>query len=246
LIELLENGEDIIQQTRSFDAGNGTTFALRTKEEANDYRYFADPDLPPFNITDVFLENVLKSIPPLPEELIAKYTAQLHLSEYDASVICDDKETADYFEALIKETANYKAAANWMLGPVKSYLNDHSISIKGFALQPKTLARLIQLVDENKVSFSIASSRIFPELIKDGNADPLQVAGRLNLLQISDSNEVLTWVEQALASMPDKVHEYKKGKKGLIGLFMGEVKKISKGKADPKIANQLLLEKLEN
>src|ERR1022692_1789049 len=123
MIEQVENGEAIIQQTRSFDAASGTTFALRTKEEANDYRYFADPDLPPFNITDIFLENVRKTIPALPEELIAKYITQFHLSEYDATVICDDKETADYFEALSKETKNYKAAANWMLGPVKSYLN---------------------------------------------------------------------------------------------------------------------------
>ena len=246
MIELVESGGTVIQQTRSFDAGNGTTFALRTKEEANDYRYFADPDLPPFNITDVFLESVLKTIPALPEELIAKYTAQLHLSEYDARVICDDKETSDYFEALIRETKNYKAAANWMLGPVKSYLNDNSISIKDFLLMPKTLARLIQLVDENKVNFSVASAKIFPELMKDGNAEPLEIADRLNLLQISDSDEVMTWVEQALAAMPDKVSEYKKGKKGLIGLFVGEVKKISKGKADPKITNQLLLEKLES
>jgi len=246
LIDIVEAGEEIIQQTRSFDAGNGTTFALRSKEEANDYRYFADPDLTPFNITDIFLENVRKTIPALPEELIAKYTQQFHLPEYDARVICDDKETSDYFEALIKETKNYKAASNWLLGPVKSYLNDNSISIKNFTLQPKILAQLIQLVDENKVNFSIASSRIFPELMKGENADPLQVAAKLNLLQSSDSDEVLAWVEQALSSMPDKVNEYKKGKKGLIGLFVGEVKKISKGKADPKIANKLLLEKLES
>jgi len=129
---------------------------------------------------------------------------------------------------------------------VKSYLNDNSISIKDFPVQPKTLAQLIQLVDENKLNFSIASSKILSELIKDGKAEPLQVAGRLNLLQTSNSDEVLTWVEQALAAMPDKVNEYKKGKKGLMGLFVGEVKKISKGKADPKITNQLLLEKLEN
>jgi aspartyl-tRNA(Asn)/glutamyl-tRNA(Gln) amidotransferase subunit B len=245
MIELVENGESIVQQTRSFDANNGTTFALRTKEEANDYRYFADPDLPPFNITDAFLENVRKTIPALPEELIKKYTKQLNLPEYDARVICDDKETADYFESLIKETSNYKAASNWMLGPVKSYLNDHSISTKDFSLQPKTLAQLIQLVDENKVNFSIASSRIFPELIKDANADSLKVAEKLSLLQNSDLDEVMKWVEQALASMPDKVKEYKMGKKGLIGLFVGEVKKISKGKADPKITNKLLLEKLE-
>lgn len=246
MIDLVENGEPISQQTRSFDAANGTTFALRTKEEANDYRYFADPDLPPFDITDIFLNSVSETIPALPEELVAKYTEQLHLSEYDARVICDDKETADYFEALIKETKNYKAAANWMLGPLKSYLNDHHISIKDFSLKPKTLAQLIRLIDDNKVNFSTASSRIFPELVKNENPDPLEVAANLNLLQTSNSNEVMNWVEQALASMPDKVSEYKKGKKGLIGLFVGEVKKISKGKADPKITNQLLLEKLES
>lgn len=245
MIGLLENGEAIVQQTRSFDASNGTTFALRTKEEANDYRYFPDPDLPPFNITDEFLENARKTIPALPDELLKKYTQQLHLPEYDAGVICDDKEMADYFELLIKETKNYKAAANWLLGPVKSYLNENGISTKDFSLPAQTLARLILLIDDNKVNFSVASSRIFPELVKEGNIDPLQVATRLNLLQNSDSDEVLKWVEQALASMPDKVSEYKKGKKGLIGLFVGEVKKISKGKADPKITNKLLLEKLE-
>jgi aspartyl-tRNA(Asn)/glutamyl-tRNA(Gln) amidotransferase subunit B len=246
LIGLVENGETIVQQTRSFDANTGTTFALRTKEEANDYRYFADPDLPPFNITDAFLENVRKTIPALPEELIARYTLQLHLPEYDARVICDDKEMADYFEALIKESSNYKAASNWLLGPVKSYLNDNGMPMKDFSMLPKTLAGLIQLVDDNKVNFSVASSKIFPALIKDGNEDPMQVASKLNLLQSSDSDEVLAWVEQALASMPDKVNEYKKGKKGLIGLFVGEVKKISKGKADPKITNKLLLEKLDS
>ena len=132
-----------------------------------------------------------------------------------------------------------------MLGPVKSFLNEQNLSIKDFSLQPKILAQLIQLVDENKVNFSVASSKIFPELIKNKDCSALEIAGRLNLLQISDTDEVRAWVEQALKAMPEKVNEYKKGKKGLIGLFVGEVKKISKGKADPKITNQLLLEKLE-
>ncbi|MBS1946713.1 MAG: Asp-tRNA(Asn)/Glu-tRNA(Gln) amidotransferase subunit GatB [Bacteroidetes bacterium] len=246
MIELIENGKAIVQQTRSFDANNGTTFALRTKEEANDYRYFPDPDLPPFNITDAFLENVRKTIPAMPEALVAKYKQELHLPEYDARVICDDKETVGYFESLIKETKNYKAASNWLIGPVKSYLNEKGISIKDFPVLPKTLAQLILLIDENKLSFSVASSKIFPVLLKDGNADPAQVAGKLNLLQSADTDEMMQWVEQALASMPEKVIEYKKGKKGLIGLFVGEVKKISKGKADPKITSKLLLEKLEN
>ena len=129
MIELVENGKVIVQQTRSFDATNGTTFALRTKEEANDYRYFADPDLPPFQVTDSFLEDIRSTIPALPEELLEQFTTVLNLTEYDARVICDDKETADYFGEVIKETSNYKAAANWLLGPVKSYLNEHSLNI---------------------------------------------------------------------------------------------------------------------
>jgi aspartyl-tRNA(Asn)/glutamyl-tRNA(Gln) amidotransferase subunit B len=245
MMEMLENNERIIQQTRSFDASNGTTFALRSKEEANDYRYFPDPDLPPFFVTNELLQKVKNSIPALPEELIKKYTTDLHLTEYDAQVICDDKDLSDYFEQLIKQTTNYKAAANWLLGPVKSYLNENGISIDKLNLSPATLAQLIQLVDEEKLNFSIASSRVFPVLIKSGNADALQVATELNLLQNSDAGEVSAWVEEALAKMPDKVTEYKKGKKGLMGLFVGEVKKISKGKADPKLTNKLLLEKLE-
>jgi len=246
MIEEVEKGAKIIQQTRSFDAVTGTTFAMRTKEEANDYRYFADPDLPPFHITDSFLQAVRETIPALPEELVTKYTAILKLSEYDARVICDDKETVDYFEQLIKITDNYKAAANWLLGPVKSYLNENSISIDQLSVPAKKLAQLIQLVDDGKTNFSIASSRILPELIKRPGEDPLQIATSMNLLQSSDADEVALWVQQALAKMPDKVEEYKKGKKGLMGLFVGEVKKISKGKADPRLANQLLLEKLEN
>ncbi len=246
LTELVENGGVIVQQTRSFDGSDGTTFALRTKEDANDYRYFADPDLAPFNISDAFLEEIRKTIPALPEELIAKYTGTLMLPAYDAAVLCDDKETSDYFEELVKETTNYKAAANWILGPVKSWLNENNLSIKIFSVSPATLARLIQLVDEGKVSFSIASTRILPVLISSAAKDPFQVAADLNLVQDADAGSVLAWVEEALAKMPDKVTEYKKGKKGLIGLFVGEVKKISKGKADPKLTNQLLLEKLNN
>src|SRR5580704_8437807 len=245
MMGLTESDEAVMQQTRSFDASTGTTFALRSKEEANDYRYFPDPDLPPFFVTNELLQKVKNSIPALPEELVKKYVTDLHLSEYDAHVICDDKGFSGYFETLIKETTNYKAAANWLLGPVKSYLNENGISIDKLNLLPATLAQLIQLVDEEKLNFSSASSRVFPVLIKGGNADALQVATELNLLQNSDTGEVSAWVEEVLAKMPDKVTEYKKGKKGLMGLFVGEVKKISKGKADPKLTNKLLLEKLE-
>jgi aspartyl-tRNA(Asn)/glutamyl-tRNA(Gln) amidotransferase subunit B len=173
-------------------------------------------------------------------------TAELRLSEYDARVICDDKETVGYFESLIAHTSNYKAAANWLLGPVKSSLNEQGLDWKDFPVPPQTLSRLIQLVDEGRLSFSIAAERIFPELVREPSRQPLDIAVALNLIQSSDTAEISAWIELALAGMPDKVTEYRKGKKGLIGLFVGEVKKLSRGKADPKLTNQLLLEKLEN
>ena len=246
LIGLVAKGLPVLQETRSFDANNGTTFSLRSKEEANDYRYFADPDLPPFEVSDAFLAAIKASIPPMPEQLIAKYKAELKLSEYDARGICDDRETVGYFESLIAHTSNYKAAANWLLGPVKSSLNEQGLDWKDFPVPPQTLSRLIQLVDEGRLSFSIAAERIFPGLVKEPSRQPLDIAVALNLIQSSDTAEISAWIEQALAGMPDKVSEYRKGKKGLIGLFVGEVKKLSRGKADPKLTNQLLLEKLEN
>lgn len=246
LIGLLEKGETVQQQTRSYDAGTGTTFTLRTKEEANDYRYFADPDLPPFMVTDEFLREIRRSLPELPEQLIERFQRELRLPEYDARVICEDKDAAAWFQELIGHTANYKAAANWVLGPVKSTLHERGMTLKTFPIMPSALARLMQVVDEGKLSFSMAAERIFPVLLEHPGRDPLEIAAALNLIQTSDTAEIKAWIDQALAGMPDKVSEYKKGKKGLIGLFIGEVKKISKGKADPRLTNQLLMEKLEN
>jgi aspartyl-tRNA(Asn)/glutamyl-tRNA(Gln) amidotransferase subunit B len=246
LIGMLRKGETVRQQTRSFDAATGTTFTLRTKEEANDYRYFADPDLPPFIVTDEFREEVRASLPELPEQLIERFQRDLRLPEYDARVICDDKDAATWFQALITHTANYKAAANWLLGPVKSALNEKGMDWKGFPIAPAALARLMAGVDDGKLSFSIAAERIFPLLMEQPDRDPLEIAAAVNLIQTSDTAEIEAWIDQALAGMPDKVSEYKKGKKGLIGLFVGEVRKISKGKADPRLTNQLLMEKLEN
>jgi aspartyl-tRNA(Asn)/glutamyl-tRNA(Gln) amidotransferase subunit B len=244
LITITESGNTIIQETRSFDADNNTTFSLRSKEDADDYRYFAEPDLTPFFIADEFLQQVKDSIPALPETLEKKYQDVLHLPAYDTSVICSDKETVHYFEAIIKNTSNYKAAANWLLGPIKSYLNDHQIDISNFILPAAKIAGLIQLVDDGKVNFSNASTKIFNALIAEPKKEVLAVATALNLLQESDSGSVEAWVDEAIAKMPDKVKEYKSGKKGLIGLFAGEVKKLSKGKADMQIVNKLLTEKL--
>jgi aspartyl-tRNA(Asn)/glutamyl-tRNA(Gln) amidotransferase subunit B len=244
LIDIVESGATIIQETRSFDADNNTTFSLRSKEDADDYRYFADPDLTPFHISDQFLKDVKDSLPALPEALEIKYKEVFQLAPYDAQVICSDKAQVNYFEEIIKHTTNYKAAVNWLMGPIKSYLNDHSIELEAFPLSPEKTASLIQLVDDGKVNFSIASTKILSALIQAPQKNPLEIATELNLLQESNNDSVASWVDEVINKMPDKVKEYRSGKKGLIGLFAGEVKKLSKGKADMNVVNKLLAEKL--
>lgn len=244
MIGIVENGDTIIQQTRSYDADNDTTFSMRDKEEANDYRYFACPDLAPFHLTADFIDGIKQALPALPQQLAKSYQVDYSLSAYDAAQLCDDKTTSDYFLATAAHTKQYKAIVNWITGPIRQYLNDSGTSLASLPLAPQTLAALIALIEEGKVNFSIASSKIFPVLLKE-NKQPLQIAEELNLLQVSDSNDLEAWVNEAISKMPDKVTEYKKGKKGLIGLFVGEVKKISKGKADPKVVTALLQEKLD-
>ena len=244
LIDIVESGASVVQETRSFDADNNTSFSLRSKEDADDYRYFADPDLTPFHITDEFLQAVKDSLPALPDALELKYREVFQLPPYDAQVICSDKSLVNYFENIIQHSSNYKAAVNWLMGPIKSYLNDHAIELDAFPLSPEKIAALIQLVEDGKVNFSIASTKILSALIQDPKNNPLQVATELNLLQESNSDSVASWVDEVMNKMPDKVKEYRSGKKGLIGLFAGEVKKLSKGKADMNVVNKLLAEKL--
>lgn len=244
LINLVEENKIVVQETRSFDADNGTTFSLRSKEEADDYRYFPDPDLTPFHITNDYLQQISSTMPALPQQLEKKYQEVFRLSVYDANGICAEKEMADYFEATIKYTNHYKAVANWLHGPVKNYLNEKQINMADFSLPPQTLAALIQLTDDGKVSFSNASTKIFTAAINNPGKELLQLVAELNLLQQSDESSLQAWVDEAIAKMPDKVKEYKSGKKGLIGLFAGEVKKLSKGKADMQLVNKLLNEKL--
>ncbi len=244
MIEVVENGEIITQQTRSFDASNNTTFAIRDKEEANDYRYFPDPDLPPFHLTQEFISTIKQKLSALPQALQTKYQQDFGLSEYDAVQLCSEKNISDYFEQVIQQTSNYKATANWINGPIRQYLNEQKLSFNQLSIKSLQLSELLTLVEEGKLSFSAASSRILPILMKDEKATALQVATFLNLLQVSEASELETWVNNVISKMPDKITEYKKGKKGLMGLFVGEVKKLSKGKADPKIVTTLLEEKL--
>ncbi|MEI8073603.1 MAG: Asp-tRNA(Asn)/Glu-tRNA(Gln) amidotransferase subunit GatB [Bacteroidota bacterium] len=245
LAKILDEGKKVQQQTRSFDASNDTTFAIRDKEEANDYRYFPDPDLAPFHLTESFIQSIAAELPVLPNVLQKKYEEVLGLSQYDAHQLAEELATAQYFDQVIQFTNNYKAVANWILGPVRQLLHEQHISIDQLALTPEKLASLLQLVDDGKVNFSVASSKILPALIEDQDKDALEVAESMNLLQVSDTGELEKWIEEVIAKMPDKVAEYKKGKKGLIGLFVGEVKKLSKGKADPKVVTSLLEQALQ-
>ncbi|QES90743.1 Asp-tRNA(Asn)/Glu-tRNA(Gln) amidotransferase subunit GatB [Rhizosphaericola mali] len=245
MIDLVEAGGTVIQQTRSFDASNDTTFALRDKEEANDYRYFPEPDLAPIEIDEVYIQKIKAQLPTFSFVLQDKYQNELGLSEYDAELICADKSTADYFEKIISINKNYKAIANWINGPLRQWNNDHGISFEQLTITPAQLSDLINLIEEGKVNFSIASSKILPLLAQNSTLTPLGIAQNENLIQVSDSNELDKWVDEVLQSMPDKVKEYQKGKTGLIGMFVGQVKKLSKGKADPKIVTEILQEKLK-
>lgn len=242
--EIIDGGEEVVQQTRTFDAQKGKTIVLRTKEDAHDYRYFPEPDLQPVHVTGEYVEEVHKHLPSLPKELFEKYK-KLGLSDYDAAIITETKEIALYYEALIQEIDNYKAAANWLMGTVKSHLNDEAIGIDEFKIGPAKLAELIKLVDSGKVSNTAASGELFEALLSDPEQDTEQLAKDKNLIQESDESALKDLVEQAIAKYPDKVEQYKAGKKGLHGLFMGEVMKLSKGKADPKVAQKLVTEYLE-
>jgi aspartyl-tRNA(Asn)/glutamyl-tRNA(Gln) amidotransferase subunit B len=244
LIEILESGGTITQQTRSFDASNDTTFAIRDKEEANDYRYFPDPDLAPFVLSESYIDAIKIGLPILPAAIEEKLMTQFQLSAYDAAQLCESLATVHYFEATAKHTINFKSVANWMLGPIKSYLNEAGLDYNKLALQPTTLADLIRLIDEGQLNFSVAASKILPQLIDGIKTDALTVAKDLNVLQVKDTDTLEKWVDAAIASMPDKVIEYQKGKKGLIGLFIGAVKKISQGQADPNKVSELLIKKL--
>lgn len=246
LIGLLENNEPIIQQTRSFDANTDTTFAIRDKEDANDYRYFSCPDLPPFIVTKDLLQNIQAQMPALPNSLKKLLVENYLLSPYDANLLCSDNALVNYFLATAQLTNNYKAIVNWLAGPIKEYLNENNSTINTLSLQPNNLADIISLVETGKVNFSIAATKILPCIIDNNNKSAQAIAEELNLLQTNNEDELEAWVNTVLSNMPNKVQEYKKGKKGLIGLFVGEVKKISKGKANPQAVTILLEKKLQS
>lgn len=242
---LLDAGETVLQETRGFNDETGSTTGQRTKEEANDYRYFPCPDLLPIQVSSEWIADIKATLPKLPHEVLVDLQSNFELSEYDAAIIADQKELSDYFYETTKLTKHYKRIANWIIGPIKSALNDSNIEIQDFVIKPILLAELIELVASDKVSFSMASTRLLPALIETPDQSALELAKQMELLQSDDQDELVKTIESVIASMPDKAKAYKSGKKGLLGLFVGEVMKKSGGKANPKVANKLIAELLE-
>ncbi len=243
-IEVLESGGTISQETMSFDAFTGKTSSMRSKEMAHDYRYFPEPDLQPIYISQEYISQVKLEMPALPSELFKKYTEDFKLPEYDAYQLTENKQDSVYFEQIIANTTNYKSAANWMMSAIQSHLNENGLSIKDFSLPASAIAELINLVDQKKVSHTVAANTLFPELIKNPSKNALALAQELNVLQESDAGAIEKIVDDVLAQFPDEVIKYKEGKTNLLQMFVGQVMRQSKGKADPKVATQILSEKL--
>jgi aspartyl-tRNA(Asn)/glutamyl-tRNA(Gln) amidotransferase subunit B len=237
----VENGEVLKQDTRNFNALKGTTTSMRTKEAANDYRFFPEPDLQPIRVTKEQIDRVEGTMPPLPNFLFNKYVNDLGLSEYDAGILTDQKDIALYFEDIISHTKNYKAAVNWLMGDVKSYINDKAISIEDFPIEATRIADLINLIDSGKVSNNLASQKIFPELLKSIDS-PLKIAEENDWIQEGDDDSIKTLIQEVFDENPNEYERFKGGEKKLMGFLMGQVMKKSKGKADPKSASKLLNE----
>ena len=240
LILIVENGEEVIQETRSYNADNNTTFSLRSKEDADDYRYFPEPDLPPFNITQQYINFIKENMPELPADLQEKYVTQHGLSQYDAAMLCTDKEDAALYETITTKTGNYKTVANWITGPVRNYCNEKEINLQSFPLSAAKISELIQFTETGKIHVNIASTKLLEVMIAHPNEKPETLAVSMNLLLENDTGALQKWIDETIASMPDKVKEYRAGKKGLIGLFAGQVKKLSKGKAGMEVVTKML------
>jgi len=240
LSALSDKGERIIQETRSYDAEKEVTFSIRTKEDAEDYRYFPEPDLAPFQFSEEFIEQIKTQLPELPDAKQSRYTAAFNLSEYDAIQLTEDFELNELFEVLAEGTAHRKTLVNFLIGPVRSYLNSQNKPWSSLAITKSQWYGLLDLVAGGQLSFSLAVQKILPPLLSNTEIDPVQLATSMNLLQDAGETEIEQWVNEVIMAMPDKVEAYRKGKKGLIGLFVGEVKRISKGKADPKRSTELL------
>lgn len=236
-----EAGEKVGQETRNFNALSGETTAMRSKEAAMDYRYFPEPDLQPIKVSKEHVQQIASQMPPLPNELFKKYTSELGLSAYDAGILTDQKEIALYFEEIIEHTSNYKAAANWLMGEVKSYLNEKAIGIHEFPIKANRIAELINLIDSGKVSNNLASQKLFPAMLEE-DKHPEKIAEQNDWIQNSDEGAIKDLIKEVFSENPAEFERFKSGEKQLMGFLMGQVMKKSQGKADPRSASKLINE----
>ncbi|MCX2483920.1 Asp-tRNA(Asn)/Glu-tRNA(Gln) amidotransferase subunit GatB [Pedobacter sp. MR2016-24] len=243
--EVVNDGGRIIQSTLTFDADAGTTAPMRTKEMANDYRYFPDPDLPPVHISDEWLAAIRSAMPALPREITDKLMSDFGISNAEAVIFAEDKVLLDYFHTALTVINNPKSLINWLTGAVRALLNEQAVTIGDFRVQPLQLAAVINLVDDKKITQQIALQQLIPAIQSNENANVAQLAAEMNLLIVENSDELSGFVDQVLEKFSPQVQAYKKGKKGVLGLFVGEVMKLAKGKADAQKVNELLQDKLK-
>ena len=241
---ILRKGGEIVQETRLFDEKTGKTFTMRTKEEAHDYRYFPDPDLIPVRITKEYIEEIRKSLPELPDQKAERYVKELKLTEYDAEVLVADKDRALFFEKAVSVySENPKSIANWIINELLGKLNEEGIEISNSPVRPEHIAELVQLIDKGDISSKIGKE-VFEEVFKTGKS-PKTIVEEKGLKQVSDEGEIRKIVEEVLNNHPAEVEKYKAGNQKLMGFFVGQVMKATRGKANPKLVNKILPELLK-
>lgn len=242
--ELLEDGGKVVQETRTWDEKEGVTKSMRTKEEANDYRYFPEPDLVPFTVSDEYIENIRKSLPELPDARKERYMKEFGLSSEDAVFMTNDKATADYFEAAVAAGADPKAAVNWLMGEFASQLSNDGIEIDKAPVSAENLAALLKLISKGTISGKIAK-KVFATMWKEGG-NPDDIVKAQGLVQISDTAELSKLVDEVVGNNPKAVEDFKAGKKKAVGALVGQIMKATKGKANPRVINELLNKKLQS
>ena len=241
-IDLVEDGEKVVQETRLFDVEKGVTRSMRGKEEAHDYRYFPDPDLTPLIIDPDWVETLRADLPELPIARQKRFVSDYSLPDADALVLTSEKDLADFFETAVAEYNQPKKICNWIMGELLGKLNERGLSISGAKITPGQLAALVRLVDEDKISGKIAK-QVFVEVFDKG-IDPEKVVEEKGLVQISDSSALEAVVDEVLGAHPDEVQRYKDGQKKLLGFFVGRIIKETKGQANPGVVNKIRSRKL--
>ncbi len=242
-IRVVSEGGKIEQETRTFDPASGKTYTMRTKEEAEDYRYFPDPDLQPLLLEDSWIEEIRSSMPELPHQRLKRLLSQYGISEYEAKIFVQNKELGDFFESAVKHYNEPKMIANWLLNDLLGLLNERQVSIEDSPVSPEGLAQLVRLIKEGVISTKIGKE-VIKEMVQTGKSAN-QIVEERGLKQISDEGAIKGIIEQVISQFPQEVERYRAGEEKLLGFFVGQVMKATKGKANPKLVNQLLREALK-